>query len=36
MLTHIVVWKYRSEVSQEVRDEHLKLNPVASQRGAGN
>jgi hypothetical protein len=25
MLTHIVVWKYRSEVSQEVRDEHLKM-----------
>jgi stress responsive alpha/beta barrel protein len=25
MLTHIVVWKYRSEVSQAVRDEHLKM-----------
>jgi hypothetical protein len=25
MLTHIVVWKYRSEVSQAVRDQHLKM-----------
>jgi len=23
MLTHIVVWKYRSDVSQVTRDEHL-------------
>jgi hypothetical protein len=25
MLTHIVVWKYRTGVSQVTRDEHLKL-----------
>jgi hypothetical protein len=25
MLTHIVVWKYRSDVEQEVREEHVKL-----------
>ena len=25
MLTHIVIWKYRSEVEQETRDEHVKL-----------
>ncbi|HKR02629.1 MAG TPA: Dabb family protein [Pyrinomonadaceae bacterium] len=24
MLTHIVVWKYREDVEQAVRDEHLK------------
>ena len=24
MLTHIVVWKYRADVEQDVRDEHLK------------
>ncbi len=24
MLTHIVVWKYRADVEQAVRDEHLK------------
>ncbi|HJU55566.1 MAG TPA: Dabb family protein [Pyrinomonadaceae bacterium] len=24
MLTHIVVWKYRADVEQVVRDEHLK------------
>ena len=23
MLTHIVVWKYKSEVEQEVREEHV-------------
>jgi len=23
MLTHIVVWKYRDEVAQDIRDEHL-------------
>lgn len=23
MLTHIVVWKYRSDVSQAIREEHL-------------
>ena len=23
MLTHIVVWKYRSDTSQDTRDEHL-------------
>jgi len=25
MLTHIVVWKYRSDVEQSARDEHVKL-----------
>jgi quinol monooxygenase YgiN len=25
MLTHIVVWKYRADVEQAVRDEHLAL-----------
>ena len=25
MLTHIVIWKYRSDVEQETRDEHVKL-----------
>lgn len=25
MLTHIVVWKYRADVEQEVRDEHIEL-----------
>ncbi|HEY6119589.1 MAG TPA: Dabb family protein [Pyrinomonadaceae bacterium] len=25
MLTHIVVWKYRSDVEQEVREEHVRL-----------
>lgn len=23
MLTHIVVWKYRADISQDTRDEHL-------------
>jgi len=25
MLTHIVVWKYRPEIEQEVRDEHVRM-----------
>jgi stress responsive alpha/beta barrel protein len=25
MLTHIVIWKYREEVGQEVREEHVTL-----------
>jgi len=25
MLTHIVIWKYREEVEQEVREEHVNL-----------
>ena len=25
MLTHIVIWKYRADVEQEVRDEHVAL-----------
>ncbi len=25
MLTHIVIWKYRSEVEPEVREEHVSL-----------
>ena len=25
MLTHIVIWKYNSEVEQEVRKEHLRM-----------
>ena len=25
MLTHIVIWKYNSDVEQEVRDEHVRL-----------
>ena len=25
MLTHIVIWKYKSEVEQEVREEHVRL-----------
>jgi len=25
MLTHIVVWKYRSDVEPEVREEHVRL-----------
>jgi len=25
MLTHIVVWKYRAEVEQSAREEHVKL-----------
>lgn len=25
MLTHIVVWKYRRDIDQEVRDEHVGL-----------
>lgn len=25
MLTHIVIWKYRADVDQEVRDEHVRL-----------
>ncbi len=25
MLTHIVVWKYRTDVEQAVRDEHVKM-----------
>ncbi len=25
MFTHIVIWKYRSDVEQEVREEHLRL-----------
>ena len=25
MLTHIVVWKYRADVSQETKDEHVAL-----------
>lgn len=25
MLTHIVVWKYRVDVEQEVREEHVRL-----------
>jgi stress responsive alpha/beta barrel protein len=25
MLTHVVVWKYRSDVEQEVREEHVLL-----------
>ena len=25
MLTHIVVWKYRADVEQPVREEHVKL-----------
>jgi len=25
MLTHIVVWKYRADVDQHTRDEHVKL-----------
>lgn len=31
MLTHIVVWKYRADVEQDVRDEHLgRLRRLAS------
>ena len=25
MLTHIVVWKYRADVEQDVRDEHVSM-----------
>jgi hypothetical protein len=25
MLTHIVVWKYRSDVEREVREEHVRM-----------
>lgn len=25
MLTHIVIWKYNSEVEQEVREEHVRM-----------
>jgi len=25
MLTHIVIWKYRADVEQEIRDEHVAL-----------
>lgn len=25
MLTHIVIWKYRSDVEQEVREEHVRM-----------
>jgi hypothetical protein len=25
MLTHVVVWKYRADVDQQTRDEHLRL-----------
>jgi hypothetical protein len=25
LLTHIVVWKYRADVEQEVRDEHVRI-----------
>ncbi|HEY6804270.1 MAG TPA: Dabb family protein [Pyrinomonadaceae bacterium] len=25
MLTHIVVWKYRADIEQETRDEHVRL-----------
>ena len=25
MLTHIVIWKYKSEVEREVREEHVRL-----------
>ena len=25
MLTHIVIWKYNSDVDQEVREEHVRL-----------
>jgi stress responsive alpha/beta barrel protein len=25
MLTHIVIWKYRSDVEEEVREEHVRL-----------
>jgi hypothetical protein len=25
MLTHIVVWRYRADVEQEVREEHVRL-----------
>jgi len=25
MLTHIVIWKYRPDVDQETRDEHVRL-----------
>ncbi len=25
MLTHVVIWKYRTEVEQEVREEHVRL-----------
>src|SRR5438034_9218223 len=25
MLTHIVIWKYRPQVDQEVRDEHVRM-----------
>jgi len=25
MLTHIVIWKYRADVEQEVREEHVRL-----------
>ena len=25
MLTHVVIWKYRADVEQEVRDEHVRM-----------
>ena len=25
MLTHIVIWKYKSDVEQEVREEHVRM-----------
>jgi hypothetical protein len=25
MLTHIVIWKYKSDVEREVRDEHVRM-----------
>ena len=25
MLTHVVIWKYRADVEQEVREEHVRL-----------
>jgi hypothetical protein len=25
MLTHVVIWKYKSDIEQEVREEHVRL-----------
>ncbi|HEV7473106.1 MAG TPA: Dabb family protein [Pyrinomonadaceae bacterium] len=25
MLTHVVIWKYRADVEQEVRDDHVRM-----------
>jgi hypothetical protein len=25
MLTHVVIWKYRADVEQQVREEHVRL-----------